>query len=201
MEGTTDEPSPEAAARLGSAARPAGIAGHTSPREYDNVRRHMLAAVNLMDLLAGHGLTLATLNQAHLDTWLACRRFTYPKETRHFIRWAAARKHAHGLAVTEERRRATARVPHHTERRWDDARRLLHDSSLRLHDRVAGLLVLLYAQSLPGIASLTTGHIRGKRHRGDDHAWDRARHLARPHGKPGPPACRHPARSRHHRLP
>jgi hypothetical protein len=147
--------------RLGSAARPAGIAGHTSPREYDNVRRHVLAAVNLMDLLAGHGLTLATLNQAHLDTWLACRRFTYPKETRHFIRWAAARKHAHGLAVTEERRRTTARVPHDTERRWDDARRLLHDSSLRLHDRVAGLLVLLYAQSLPDIASLTTGHIRG----------------------------------------
>ena len=146
--------------RLGSPGRPDGIAGHTSPREYNNVRLHVLAAVNLMDLLHDHGLTLATFTQAHLDTWMASGCFTYPKETRHFIRWAVARKHAHGLAVPEERHRTTARVPHDAEQRWDDARRLLHDESLPLHDRVAGLLVLLYAQALPDIASLTTEHVR-----------------------------------------
>jgi hypothetical protein len=118
----------------------------------------VLAAANLLELLDGHGLTLATLTQAHLDTWVAGRRFTYPKETRHFIRWALARKHAHGLAVTEERHRTSARVSHDIQRRWDDARRLLHDS-LPLHDRVAGLLALLYAQALPDIASLTTAHV------------------------------------------
>ena len=120
----------------------------------------MLAAVNLMDLLHDHGLTLATFTEAHLDTWMASGCFTYPEETRHFIRWAVARKHAHGLAVPEERHRTTARVPHDAQQRWDDARRLLHDESLPLHDRVAGLLVLLYAQALPDIASLTTEHVR-----------------------------------------
>ena len=100
------------------------------------------------------------LAQAHLDTWMANRRFTYPKETCHFIRWAAARKHAPSLAVTERRRRAGARVPHHTQQRWEDTRRLLQDDSLTLHDRVAGLLVLLYAQSAPDTARLTTGDVR-----------------------------------------
>jgi len=37
---------------------------------------------------------------------------------------------------------------------------LLHDDTLPLPDRVAGLLLLLYAQSAAGIASLTAGHIR-----------------------------------------
>jgi hypothetical protein len=121
----------------------------------------VLAAVNLMELLPGHGLTLATLTQAHLDTWVASGRFAYPKETRHFIRWAVARKHAYGLAVTEERHRTSARVPHDAERRWDDARRLLHDDSLCLHDRVAGLLVTLpgpMATLVRELAATRPGH-------------------------------------------
>jgi hypothetical protein len=145
--------------RLMSRSRPAGIAGHTSQGESDNIRRHMRAAVILMDLLQDHGLTLATLSQTHLDTWVADRRFAYPKETFHFIRWAIARKHAPSLVMTEKRRRAGARLPHDTQQRWDDARWLLHDDSIPLHDRVAGLLVLLYAQSALDISRLTTGHV------------------------------------------
>jgi len=40
-----------------------------------------------------------------------------------------------------------------TEARWEQARRLLHDESLKPEDRAAGLILLLYAQ--PGQARST----------------------------------------------
>jgi hypothetical protein len=46
-----------------------------------------------------------------------------------------------------------------TEARWEQARRLLHDTSLDPEDRVAGLLVLLYAQWSAVISRLTLGHV------------------------------------------
>ncbi len=44
--------------------------------------------------------------------------------------------------------------------RWADARRLLHDDTCPVADRVAGLLILLCAQKLSVIAALTTQHVR-----------------------------------------
>jgi hypothetical protein len=42
--------------------------------------------------------------------------------------------------------------------RWDDARRLLHDDTLKTPDRVVGLLLLLYAQTwAASAASQSTG--------------------------------------------
>jgi hypothetical protein len=46
-----------------------------------------------------------------------------------------------------------------TEARWEQARRLLRDGSLDPEDRVAGLLVLLYAQWPSVISRLTLGHV------------------------------------------
>lgn len=79
-----------------------------------------------------------------LDRWVSESRFTYPKETGHLIRWAVARGHARGLTFDQARWEG-ARGPYDTEKRWDDARRLLHDGTVLLPDRVAGLLLLLYA--------------------------------------------------------
>ncbi len=43
--------------------------------------------------------------------------------------------------------------------RWDAARRLLHDGTLNSRDRLAGLLVLLYAQPVARVSRLTTSHV------------------------------------------
>ena len=45
-----------------------------------------------------------------------------------------------------------------TEARWDQARRLLHDDTIKPEDRLAGLLVLLYAQWPAAISRLTIDH-------------------------------------------
>ena len=47
-----------------------------------------------------------------------------------------------------------------TEARWEQARWLLHDDTLEPGDRIAGLLVLLYAQWPAVISRLTTRHIQ-----------------------------------------
>ena len=46
-----------------------------------------------------------------------------------------------------------------TETRWEQARWLLHDS-LKPEDRLAGLLVLLYAQRASAISRLTLDHLQ-----------------------------------------
>jgi hypothetical protein len=43
---------------------------------------------------------------------------------------------------------------------WAQARRLLHDDALKPGDRVAGLLVLLYAQQPAAISRLTVDHVQ-----------------------------------------
>jgi hypothetical protein len=58
------------------------------------------------------------------------------------------------------------RGPLDTEKRWADARRLLRDDTLHTADRVAGLLLVLYAQRIATISHLTVDHV----HIGTDHA-------------------------------
>ena len=50
------------------------------------------------------------------------------------------------------------------EIRWEQARRLLHDDSINTADRVAGLLVLLYAQWPAAVARLTLEHVHNDEH-------------------------------------
>ena len=47
-----------------------------------------------------------------------------------------------------------------TETRWEQARWLLHDDSPKPEDRLAGLLVLLYAQRTSVISRLTLSHVQ-----------------------------------------
>jgi hypothetical protein len=133
---------------------------HMTEREKDNIRNGVLAAIRLLDLAAGKQLTLAGISQADLETWAADGKFTYGHCTATFIRWAVAGKHSRpGLKVHYDSTGHAHRRAHDTERRWQDARRLLHDETLPLPDRISGLLVLLYAQNPADIEGLTTAAI------------------------------------------
>lgn len=123
-----------------------------------NVRCHVTAAANFLDWLAGQGLTLAACRQGDLDRRNSTDA-SYPAETAHFIRWAVGHKYARDLTAGAIRWEGP-RGPHDTEKRWDDARRLLHDGTLAIQDRVAGLLLLLYAQRIAAITRLTASDVR-----------------------------------------
>jgi hypothetical protein len=124
-----------------------------------DARRKIRAAIALLDWLTAHDLTLATATQADLDAWQANARPGQRRDTGHFVRWARKRKLTRLDAATPARWDGPA-GPIDADTRWAQARRLLHDDTLKTNDRVAGLLVLLYAQTAASISRLTLDHIQ-----------------------------------------
>jgi hypothetical protein len=130
----------------------------TTHNQYVLVRQHLRAAIGFFDWLAAQGLSLADARQGDLDEWIASDNATLRRETRHFLRWAKKQKLT-TLDAPAVRWAGPSGVID-TEARWDQARRLLHDETIKPEDRLAGLLVLLYAQWPATISRLTIEHIR-----------------------------------------
>ena len=131
---------------------------HATHLQAMNVRCHITAAANLLDWLTGNGLTLSACTQANLDQWITDPTSSYRDETGHFVRWSVQHRHATGLTYSTIRWTGP-RGTLDSEKRWDDARRLLHDDTLKTSDRVAGLLLVLYAQRIATISHLTVDHV------------------------------------------
>jgi hypothetical protein len=128
-----------------------------SAQQVKNVRNQVTAAAAFLDWLDRRGLTLATCTQGDLDQWLAGNS-SYLARSANFVRWAVTRRYASCLTAPASRWTGPA-GPLDQDRRWADARRLLHDDAYPAADRVAGLLILLYAQKLNVIAALTIQHV------------------------------------------
>jgi hypothetical protein len=128
-----------------------------SRQQAKNVRDHVAAAAAFLDWLTARGLTLAACTQADLDQWLAGTSGHLVRSA-NFVRWAVARRHASGLTAPATRWPGPS-GPLDQDRRWADARRLLHEEAYPAADRVAGLLILLYAQKLSVITALTARHV------------------------------------------
>jgi hypothetical protein len=128
-----------------------------SRQQVKNVRDQVTAAAAFLDWLDTRGLTLATCTQAELDQWLAGKSGHLARSA-NFVRWAVAHRHASRLTAPASRWTGPA-GPLDQDRRWADARRLLHQDACPVADRVAGLLILLYAQKLNVITALTTQHV------------------------------------------
>ncbi|WP_199199044.1 hypothetical protein [Amycolatopsis sp. CA-128772] len=131
---------------------------HTNRAQDLNVRCHVTAAVNFLDWLAAHDAALDSCTQPLVEQWMANPKASYRDETGHFIRWSVQHRYATGLTYGTTRWTGP-RGSLDTEQRWADARRLLHDDTLSIGDRVAGLLLLLYAQRTATITQLTVDHV------------------------------------------
>jgi len=132
--------------------------GHATHGQAAVARRNIQAAVAFLDWLAARGLTLAGCTQASLDEWMAAANLSQRGPTGNFIRWAKNQKLT-AVDFPATRWGGPARVID-TEARWEQARWLLHDNAVRPEDRVAGLLVLLYAQQPSAISRLTLNHVQ-----------------------------------------
>ncbi|MCX4405895.1 MULTISPECIES: hypothetical protein [unclassified Streptomyces] len=122
------------------------------------VRRDVRAAIQLLAWLRESGRTLATCTQSDIDRWT-----TEGPWLRHiartFLLWAVEHRHASAVEIPLAPREDDATGIEQT-RRWEIVRRLFHEETTDLADRVAGLLVLLFAQRLSKIAALTVDHVR-----------------------------------------
>src|SRR5581483_1578631 len=114
-----------------------------SLEQVSGIRTHVTTAIGLLDWLTEHQLTLATADQGDLDTWLTEAKIPYRGAAADFIRWAHKQKltslELPAIPWTGPSRGVD------TETRWQQARWLLHDTTVTPEDRLAGLLVLLYA--------------------------------------------------------
>lgn len=120
-------------------------------------RGNIRAAIVLLDWLAEHGLTLATARQGDLEAWLASPEATHREGAGNFVRWARRQKLTRLDFAAVKWGGPTGVID--TETRWEQARWLLHDDTVKPEDRVAGLLVLLYAQPTSRIVRLTLEHV------------------------------------------
>jgi hypothetical protein len=123
------------------------------------IRRLARGATVFLDWLDSRGLTLGSCQQADLDHWLASGQATYREEAGRLIRWARASRLTACYLPSAARWNGPSGLLDR-EDRWAIARRLLHDDGIRPDDRLAGLLVLLYAQGMTAISSMTTGQVQ-----------------------------------------
>jgi hypothetical protein len=133
---------------------------HATREQAAAVQTHLRAAA-LLDWLTGRGLTLTTCQQQDLDQWLTGGQTSYRRDAGHFVRWAKNQKLT-TLDFPAVRWEGPGNID--VETRWQHARWLLHDQTLKPEDRLAGLLVLLYAQWPATISRLTLDHLD---HNGD----------------------------------
>ncbi len=115
------------------------------------------AAIKLLGWLTARQLSLATATQGDLDEWHGSNEASYQNEAGHFVRWAKRNKLT-ALDLAAIKWNGPTRTID-TETRWDQIRQLLHHDTENATDRVAGLLVLLYAQDAAKISRLTLDHI------------------------------------------
>jgi hypothetical protein len=135
---------------------------HATHAQVVTVKRHVNAAIAVLDGLAARGHTLAGARQGDLDAWLTSDQASHRRDAGHFARWANRHKLT-SLEFPATRWHGPARTID-TEARWAQARWLLHDHTLSPVDRVAGLLILLYAQTPAAISRLTLDHVETAGH-------------------------------------
>lgn len=117
---------------------------------------HLNAAIAFMAFLAARQRDLSACSQGDVDDWLAEGPPSAPS-VRDFLDWAAERKFTGRFVVPGQARRDGPTGD--DAARWAAAQRLLHDEGLDLGDRVAGILVMLYAQQLSRIVALTRDQV------------------------------------------
>lgn len=120
-------------------------------------RENIQAAVAFLDWLMVSGLTLSTCTQLELDSWMLGASTAQRGRTGPFVRWAKKQR------LTRLDFPATAWTGPtgalDTEGRWQQARRLIHDDALAPEHRLAGLILLFYAQTPAAISRLTLDDI------------------------------------------
>jgi hypothetical protein len=104
-------------------------------------------------LAAEHNTSVEQLTQAHIDLWQSTGPTTREHIVR-FIRWAIkARLIASDLEVTRQRRGTAPRMP--VAQQNAVVEQVAHQQTLRPRDRLAAILIVVFAQRAEDVAALT----------------------------------------------
>jgi len=123
-----------------------------------NARTTLTQVIAFVTCLHASQRTLASCRQADLDSWFSTANAT-PHFVRPFLAYARRTKHLPRNLTLPTAYRSSSQPPTDPEQRWVIARRLFHHDTLDAADRVAGALVVLYAQPLVRICALSTDQV------------------------------------------
>lgn len=121
-----------------------------------HAKTRLLAAIAFLAWLAERDRTLADTEQGDIEAWLD-EGPASAHEVKDFLGWAAQRKATGRFEIPSPPLREGTALD--DDQRWAIVARLLHDDGLCLTDRVAGCLVLLYAQQLSRIVAMTVDQV------------------------------------------
>lgn len=131
---------------------------HMTLGQVVGVRRDVKAAVDLLNWLSDRQVALHECSKDDIEGWL-----TEGPSTRYFARtflsWSTKKRHAPKELKIPILPNDSAMPLIETDERWSIVRRLLHDEDIHAMDRVAGLLILLYAQPLSRIVQISVDQI------------------------------------------
>lgn len=131
--------------------------GPLTGSQTQQARNEIHLAIAFLDHLAQRGRALADCTQTEVDTWYA-GGYTARRPTHAFLRWAMRSNHM--PAVTIPHRSTDNPAPITQHQRLALLRQLVNRDTIPLQDRVAAVLVLLYAQPLTRITRLSTDDIQ-----------------------------------------
>jgi hypothetical protein len=120
-------------------------------------QQQFVAGESFLTWLCQSGRHPTTLTQADLDAWMLLARRAERERVRGFLNWAMTSRRMPALTIAIVPPRQREPITQH--QRLDLLRRLATDDTIRLSTRVIGFLVLLYAQPLSRIRTLTLDDI------------------------------------------
>ncbi len=134
--------------------------GHVDIRAaIGNAKRTLSQVVVFLNSLEATQRTLSGCEQRDLDNWFSASR-AGRHHIRPFLVWAQHTKRLPSTLILPPSYQSRSQTHADPEQRWTIARRLVHDTTLDTVDRVAGALVVLYAQPLVRICALTTDDVQ-----------------------------------------
>jgi hypothetical protein len=123
-----------------------------------NARRKIEQTAGFLTELQDAGRDLAECTQHDVDAWFAgpgaARWLVGP-----FLTWARQRRRLPRSIILPAGYKGTTEAPADAEERWQVAQRLAREDGLDPVDRIAGALIVLYAQPLARIVALTTDDV------------------------------------------
>ncbi|ROQ34632.1 hypothetical protein EDD98_3680 [Streptomyces sp. PanSC19] len=134
------------------------LAGRSATyNQINTIRVQVKQGARLMKWLRDHNTDLHRCSQLEIDRWLSDGKSMH-LHARAFVKWAVAHGHAAGLQIPPPTR-TNPTPPLDTEKRIELSQRLLTDATLSLDLRVAGLMVVLFAQPITAITKIRTDQV------------------------------------------
>jgi hypothetical protein len=125
-------------------------AGRLEASRTNRARDTISGALRFLRFLAARDKALVDLEQCDVDDWFA--EASHPSIAHDYLVFAVAHRRCRRVRIPQSRRPFSAGTP--LPRLTELVTRLVRDESIELADRVAGLLVLLFAQTMTRVAGL-----------------------------------------------